>query len=222
MFYEHTIHDFCTKRQHFENSVFAKYPGDYGCLFQIGCKGPVTYSDCPTRKWNSAHINWPVGVNTPCIGCVSPEFPDRMSPFFAHLQDVKLPKVNASASLVGKAVVGTAAAGIAGHALVSAGKGRLYKHLVEGSQTKDVGKELGGTVKEWSEENSTLDHDMTDKEDSLSNMDKPTGKAVEKELSDTPVLDDDIKDNDEISQELVPSKAKIKKPKKLVTKRIRR
>ena len=131
-------------------------------------------------------------------------------------------KVNASASLVGKAVVGTAAAGIAGHALVSAGKGRLYKHLVEGSQTKDVGKELGGTVKEWSEENSTLDHDMTDKEDSLSNMDKPTGKAVEKELSDTPVLDDDIKVNDEISQELVPSKAKIKKPKKLVTKKIRR
>ena len=147
MFYEHTIHEFCPRRQHFENGIFAKYPGDDGCLFQIGCKGPVTYSDCPTRKWNSMHINWPIGANTPCIGCASPEFPDRMSPFFAHLPDVKLPKINANASLIGKAAVGTAAFAIGTHAIVSASKGRIYKHLVESSETKDVGKALGNIVR---------------------------------------------------------------------------
>ncbi len=241
MFYEHTIHDFCTKRQHFENSVFAKFPGDYGCLFQIGCKGPVTYSDCPTRKWNSAHKNWPVGANTPCIGCASPEFPDRMSPFFSHLQDVNLPVVNAGSSLVGKVAVGAAAAGIAGHAMISANKGRLYKHLVEGSQTKDIGNKSEQTVKEPSKEYPTLHDDMTDKEDFLLIMDKPAGKAVKEELSKTQVLDYDIKDKEvlsintekpkykadkkdmeEISSELVNSKPKIKKPKKLVTKKIGR
>lgn len=201
MFYQHTIHDFCTKRQHFENSVFAKYPGDYGCLFQIGCKGPVTYSDCPTRKWSSAHINWPVGVNTPCIGCTSPEFPERMSPFFAHLQDVKLPKVNAGSAFVGKA------AGIAGHALISAGKGRIYKHLVEGSQTKDVGKELGGITEE-SEEISILD-DIKNEDDSSSG----TGKSADKTVKEG---------SEEVSRELVPAKSKPIKPKKLLTKKIRR
>jgi hydrogenase small subunit len=241
MFFEHTIHDFCTKRQHFENSVFAKFPGDYGCLFQIGCKGPVTYTDCPTRKWSSAHLNWPVGANTPCIGCASPEFPDRMSPFFAHLQDVNLPAVNAGSSLVGKVAVGAAATGIASHAMISAGKGRLYKHLVEGSETKDVGKESGETAKERSEEFSVFNDDITDDEDSLSNTDKPSGKTVEKEWSETSGLDDGGKDKEEfkasierptittddqeieeMSQELAPVKAKIKKPKKLVTKKIRR
>jgi hydrogenase small subunit len=179
MFYENTIHEFCPKRQHFENGIFAKHPGDNGCLFQIGCKGPVTYSDCPTRQWNSMHLNWPIGANTPCIGCVSPEFPDRMSPFFNHLQDVKLPNINANASLVGKAAIGAAAAAIGTHAVISASKGRIFKHLVEGSETIDVGKELGNVVKE--------------------------------ELSDA-----------ESCHELTPSRPRIKRPKKLVTKKLRR
>jgi len=145
MFFRHSIHDFCPRRQYFENSVFAKKPSDEGCLFQLGCKGPVTYSDCPTRKWNSAHINWPIGANTPCIGCVSPEFPDGMSPFFAHLSDVKLPSINASSSLVGKLALGSAALGIAGHGIATSLSGRIQKHLVEGSETEDVGEGLNKT-----------------------------------------------------------------------------
>jgi len=213
MFYENTIHEFCPKRQHFENGIFAKHPGDYGCLFQIGCKGPVTYSDCPTRQWNSAHINWPVGVNTPCIGCVSPEFPDRMSPFFAHLPDVKLPRINANASLVGKAAVGTAAAAIGTHAIVSARKGRIYKHLVESSETEDVGKELGKVVQEKLSEAEILDENIQDAKKPSSNIDK---SAAEKPT------DENLKENNEISQELTPARPKIKKPKKLVTKKLRR
>jgi len=138
MFFQYTIHDFCPRRQHFENSIFAKHPGDYGCLYEIGCKGPVTYSDCPTRKWNSAHLNWPVGANTPCIGCAAPEFPDGMSPFFAHLKDLDLPRINPNAALVGKAALGATAAGIGGHALASLMKGRIQQHFAKGDVTDDV------------------------------------------------------------------------------------
>ncbi|MCR4430401.1 MAG: hydrogenase small subunit [Tepidanaerobacteraceae bacterium] len=155
MFYRHSIHDFCPKRQHFENSIFAKFPGDYGCLFEIGCKGPVTFVDCPTRMWNSAHINWPVKANTHCIGCVSPEFPDGMSPFFAHLPDVDLPGINASSSLVGKVAVGGALMGVAGHAAVSLLKGRIQNHLVNGSQTRHVDEKTLSMLQE--EEKTTAE-----------------------------------------------------------------
>ncbi|HHY42733.1 MAG TPA: hydrogenase small subunit [Thermoanaerobacterales bacterium] len=213
MFYGHTIHEFCPRRQHFENGIFAKYPGDDGCLFQIGCKGPVTYSDCPTRKWNSMHINWPIGANTPCIGCVSPEFPDRTSPFFAHLPDVKLPKINANASLIGKAAVGTAAAAIGTHALVSASKGRIYKHLVESSETKDVGKALGNIVEEKLNEFESFDEDVQD-------ADKTT-LMTDENLTAKPIEEKSSKNSEEISEELAPG-PKVKKPKKLVAKKLRR
>ncbi|HQE05879.1 MAG: hydrogenase small subunit [Tepidanaerobacteraceae bacterium] len=212
MFYRHTIHDFCPRRQHFENGIFAKEPGDEGCLFQIGCKGPVTYSDCPTRKWNSMHLNWPVGANTPCIGCVSPEFPDRMSPFFAHLQDVNLPNINVNASLIGKAAIGTAAAAIGTHAIVSAAKGRIFRHLAESSETKDVGKELEKVVEEKLSGDKISDEDMQGVEKSPSGSEN---KSVAKP-------ENTAKHCEEISRELIPSRPKIKRPKKLVTRKLRR
>ncbi|MCK4257622.1 MAG: hypothetical protein KAX49_01510 [Halanaerobiales bacterium] len=51
LFFGSTIHDHCPRRTDFENAKFAKKSGDAGCAFMIGCKGPVTYADCPTRKW---------------------------------------------------------------------------------------------------------------------------------------------------------------------------
>lgn len=80
IFYGVTIHDSCTRRGFFDKRIFAKKPGDEGCMFKLGCRGPVTRTDCPRRKWNS-YVNWPVGDNTPCIGCAQPFFPDGMEPF---------------------------------------------------------------------------------------------------------------------------------------------
>ncbi|MDA8235061.1 MAG: hydrogenase small subunit, partial [Clostridia bacterium] len=96
MFYGDIIHDNCPRRQHFENSIFAQHPGDKGCLYKIGCKGPVTHSDCPTRQWSGEHHNWPVEANTPCIGCTAPEFIDGMTPFFNRLPNVQLPGITAN------------------------------------------------------------------------------------------------------------------------------
>lgn len=112
MFYGRLIHDLCDRRSYFENGIFAEYPGDFGCMYKIGCKGPVTYADCPVRKWNE-YVNWPVEDNTPCIGCANPGFPDATSPFFQHLPSVRVPNVTVTANAIG-AVAGAVTAGALG------------------------------------------------------------------------------------------------------------
>lgn len=79
-FYEGLIHDNCPRRGHFDAGRFAKKLSDSYCLYELGCKGPVTHADCPVRLWNSG-TNWCVGANGPCIGCCEPGFPDIVSPF---------------------------------------------------------------------------------------------------------------------------------------------
>ena len=83
MFYGITIHDLCTRRGYFDKQIFAEKPGDETCMFKLGCRGPVTKTSCPIEKWNG-HINWPVGDNTPCIGCAHNTFPDGMEPFIRY------------------------------------------------------------------------------------------------------------------------------------------
>lgn len=83
IFYEVTIHDRCTRRSYFDDGVYAQKLGDPECMFKLGCKGPVTKTDCPIRQWNG-YVNWPVEDNTPCIGCAAEGFPDRMEPFVKY------------------------------------------------------------------------------------------------------------------------------------------
>lgn len=83
MFYSTLIHDVCPRRPYFDNGVFAEKLGDKTCMFKIGCRGPVTPVDCPVRKWNQ-HVNWPIGDDSPCIGCAQFGFPDRMEPFISY------------------------------------------------------------------------------------------------------------------------------------------
>jgi hydrogenase small subunit len=83
LFYGVTIHDNCTRRSFFDKGIFATKLGEQTCMFRLGCRGPITKTDCPTRQWNG-YINWPVGANTPCIGCAHPTFPDGTEPFVKY------------------------------------------------------------------------------------------------------------------------------------------
>ena len=83
MFYSTLIHDRCPRRPFFDRGIFAEKLSDKTCLFKLGCRGPVTRTDCPTRQWNG-HVNWPIGANTPCIGCAQFGFPDAMAPFISY------------------------------------------------------------------------------------------------------------------------------------------
>ena len=83
LFYGVTIHDNCTRRGFFDKGIFAEKFGEEGCMFKLGCRGPVTKTDCPRRKWNG-YVNWPIGDNTNCIGCAQLHFPDGMAPFVRY------------------------------------------------------------------------------------------------------------------------------------------
>ena len=78
-FYGRLIHDNCPRRGYFDNGQFAKKYSEPYCLYELGCKGPVTYADCPVRLWNSG-TSWCVNSGGPCAGCAEPGFPDSVSP----------------------------------------------------------------------------------------------------------------------------------------------
>lgn len=46
------------------------------CLRGLGCRGPETYNNCPSIKFNNG-ITWPVSEDSPCYGCSEPEFWDK-------------------------------------------------------------------------------------------------------------------------------------------------
>lgn len=92
LYYGQLIHENCPRRAAFNEGKFAKYLGDSGCLYELGCKGPITYSDCPLRLWNDSK-GWCIGVGFPCNGCTQPEFPDLVGPFFQKIADVDLPVI---------------------------------------------------------------------------------------------------------------------------------
>lgn len=126
------IHDNCERRGHFDAGEFVKAWGDDGhkkgwCLYQMGCKGPVTFHNCPAVRYNNG-TSWPVQSGHGCIGCSEPDFWDLGVYTQADLQrytppttyaPVNLPenKIDAaSAGLIG-AVAGVVvgAAGVAAY-----------------------------------------------------------------------------------------------------------
>jgi hydrogenase small subunit len=85
------IHEHCERHPFYENDQFVQAWGDEGhkkgwCLFQMGCKGPATKSNCPIVKWNDATC-WPIGAGHGCVGCTTPHFWDQMTPFYQALPD---------------------------------------------------------------------------------------------------------------------------------------
>jgi [NiFe] hydrogenase small subunit len=84
--YGKTVHDLCPRRSHFEMGEFAPAFGskeaEQGwCLYELGCRGPMTYNNCPVAKFNDG-TSWPVQAGHPCIGCSEPAFWDFMTPFY--------------------------------------------------------------------------------------------------------------------------------------------
>jgi len=73
MFYGRLLHDRCPRFADYERENFAKNFGDDGCLFRLGCLGPVNHSDCATRYWNRG-ANTCIAAGAPCIGCASEIF----------------------------------------------------------------------------------------------------------------------------------------------------
>ena len=88
------------------------------CLYQVGCKGPATFSPCPIFQWNT-RTSWPIGAGHPCIGCTEPFFWDTMTPFYGRLPDVGGFPVESRVDTIGTALAVGAAAGVAAHGVAT-------------------------------------------------------------------------------------------------------
>ena len=111
-FFGDSIHDRCYRRPFYDRGLFAKSFDDEGarkgwCLYEVGCKGPVTYNACATLKWNGG-VSFPIQSGHGCLGCSEPNFWDQggfYKPLSASEGNI--------AEIVGVAAVAGAAAGSA-------------------------------------------------------------------------------------------------------------
>ena len=121
--YGNRIHDQCSRRAHYDAGQFVSKFDDAGarqgyCLYEVGCKGPATFSPCPIFMWNG-HVDFPIGAGHPCIGCTERNFWDTMSPFYQRLPDIAGVGVEHTADILGAALAVGAAAGVAAHAVAT-------------------------------------------------------------------------------------------------------
>lgn len=139
--YGKSIHDNCERRAHFDAGQYVERWGDEGhrtgyCLYKMGCKGPVTFQNCPNVGWNGG-TNWPIGCGHPCIGCAEPEFWDAMTPFYRHLAGIPGFGIHSNVDKVGAAATLAVGAAFAAHGLVSIGRQRVRaKDAAASSPTK--------------------------------------------------------------------------------------
>jgi hydrogenase small subunit len=124
--YGKSIHDNCERRAHFDAGQYVELWGDAGhragyCLYKMGCKGPVTFQNCPNIRWNGG-TNWPIGCGHPCIGCAEAGFWDRMTPFYQHLSGIPGFGVGSNVDTIGGLAVLGVGAAFAGHGLIQIAK----------------------------------------------------------------------------------------------------
>lgn len=142
--YGQRIHDSCPRRPHFDAGQFVRTFDDAGaregwCLYDVGCKGPSTFSPCPIVQWNMKS-GWPIGAGHPCIGCTERDFFDRFSPFYQVLPSVPGFGVEATAEKVGLGFTGAVAAGVAVHAGVTAARAAADRKATRNSPMSAFGE----------------------------------------------------------------------------------
>ena len=122
--YGKRIHDNCERRSHFDAGQYAEFFGDNGhrqgyCLYKLGCKGPETFHNCPTVRYNEG-VSWPVMAGHGCIGCAEPGFWDTMSPFYRRLPKVPGFGIEDTADKIGIGLAAATAVAFGAHGVASA------------------------------------------------------------------------------------------------------
>lgn len=130
------IHDHCERRAHFDAGQFVRQWGDEGhrlgwCLYEMGCKGPETFKNCPSIRWNEG-TNWPVGSGHGCIGCAAPHFWDTMTPFYRRLPKVPGFGIESTSDKIGAGLAAVTAAGLVAHGIVRLARGKPKHEETEG------------------------------------------------------------------------------------------
>lgn len=137
------LHDKCPRRANFDAGNFVESYSDPSvglgyCLYKVGCKGPMTFCNCPNDRWND-RVSWCIEAGQ-CIGCTEPNWPDQFAQFYRQIPNIEIPGgggVEKTANKIGVAVGVATAAGIAGHAAYSIATGKFKK---DGSDKPEEGK----------------------------------------------------------------------------------
>jgi hydrogenase small subunit len=142
-FFGSLIHDNCPYRGQYDRGEFAEHFGEHGCLLKLGCKGPITNSDCPLRKWNDA-TSWCIEAGHPCIGCVEPEFPYELSMFeVVEPSQLSPPAAYPPATAEGEAApISTGTAAVVGGAVGVAGTAAAFGIAKLARDGKEAGPEV--------------------------------------------------------------------------------
>jgi len=138
--YGKRIHDNCERRPHFDAGQYVRQWGDEGhrlgwCLYEMGCKGPEAYYNCPTVRWNGG-TSWPVQAGHPCFACASAHNWDVMGPIYGRLPNVLGAGYQAMADKIGLGLAAAAGAGVVTHAVIREIKSRVAPEAPEKKDKK--------------------------------------------------------------------------------------
>ena len=125
------IHDNCERRGHFDAGQFVRKWGDEGhrkgwCLYEMGCKGPEAFFNCPTIKYNGG-TSWPVQGGHGCMACAADHNWDLMSPIYKRLPHVPGFGIETTADKIGTGLAVATAVGLAAHGIGRAMKPKEEK-----------------------------------------------------------------------------------------------
>ena len=139
--YGKRIHDNCERRAHFDAGQFVEaWSTDEHrqgwCLYKMGCKGPETFHNCPTLRWNGG-TSWPVQGGHGCAGCSEPGFWDNMGPLYQRLPNVPGFGVESTATKIGTTVVGASAVIFGVHGIINVFRNRGTVKKVESQFDED-------------------------------------------------------------------------------------
>jgi NiFe hydrogenase small subunit HydA len=137
VFFNQVIHDSCPRRGYFDRDEFAKAYDEPQCLYELGCKGPITLSHCAITKWNSG-VGFCTEQGPMCWGCMHPSFPD--SPAGADPTQLIASSVGVAPALVG---VNVNTAILAAGAATAVGIGAYAVRKKRSTPREEPGREGG-------------------------------------------------------------------------------
>ncbi len=100
-------------------------------MYQMGCKGPTTWTNCPIVRWNDK-VSWCVESGSPCIGCGTADpiaggtynWVDMNLPVLDRLHDLNVSDNVLQPVQIGGAVTGVVAAALLVHGVAVKATGR--------------------------------------------------------------------------------------------------
>jgi hydrogenase small subunit len=134
------VHDNCERRTHFDAGQFVRRWGDEGhrrgwCLYEMGCKGPMAYFNCPTIKWNEG-TSYPIQSGHPCMACASNDSWDVLGPIYTRAPHVPGASYQSTADKIGIGAVAGTVAAVATHAAIRTMKGYKSKEKLSNDKAE--------------------------------------------------------------------------------------